>query len=114
MDEFLRWLPVALLVINFFIAWGLWSLKKQFVSHSECSANRENCGNNKNQADEKASVRLNKLEADVNALPTRLEFIDLSNKMGDMVGELGKLRGRLGGVNRAVDLLSQHHLQEKL
>ena len=51
------------------------------------------------------------LESDIRHLPSRQELSDLSNKIGSLTENLGRLDGRLSGINRAVDLLNQHHLR---
>ncbi len=118
MDLLLRWLPVVILVIQMLMVWVLWSLKQQFMSRTECTLQRQGCGSSKELAVEKvgvqitkAGVRINALETDVHALPSRMEFIDLTNKIERLTEKLGTVDGRLGGINRAVDLLNQHHLK---
>ncbi len=111
MDEVLRWLPVLVLVVQILMVWGLWSLKQQFMSRNECTLLRAGCGKSRERADEKAGVRLNGLETNVHALPSRVEFVELGNKIERLSEKLGTVDGRLTGINRAVDLLNQHHLR---
>jgi len=110
-DDFLRWLPVVILVIQGLMAWGLWSLRQQFMTRAECGKTRQTCGNNKDESLAKTSGRLSGLEANVHALPSRAEFICLSKDIKDLTEKLGTVDGRLGGINRAVDLLNLHHLK---
>ena len=122
MDLILHWLPVVVLVLQVLMVWGLWSLKQQFMTRHECSQLRQGCVNSRDRRVDKdssrltnletrASDRLNVLEKDVNALPSRLEFVDLRKEMGNLSEKLGKLDGRLSGINRVVDLLNQYHLK---
>ena len=54
--------------------------------------------------------RLTKLESDSGHIPSRLEMGSLSDKISGLSRELGKLEGRLTGINRAVDLMNEHLL----
>ena len=54
--------------------------------------------------------RTKMLELGIRELPSRDELNTLSKNIGDLTEKLGKLDGRLTGINRAVDLLNQHHL----
>jgi len=54
--------------------------------------------------------RLTVLETDIRHLPARREMADLGEKIANLNKNLGVLEGRLSGINRAVDLLNQHHL----
>lgn len=51
------------------------------------------------------------LEADIRHLPSRQDLSNLSDKISSLTEKLGTLDGRLTGINRAVDLLNQHHLR---
>jgi chromosome segregation ATPase len=51
------------------------------------------------------------LESDIRHLPSRKDMADLLDKIGALTEKLGTLDGRLTGINRAVDLLNQHHLR---
>ncbi len=64
----------------------------------------ENCGNHKK--------RTSVLEIDIRDLPSRTELSDLAKMIGSLTEKLGTLDGRLTGINRAVDLLNEHHLKE--
>ncbi len=55
--------------------------------------------------------RITGLERDVHHLPSREEISKLSDQIGSLTEKLGTLDGRLSGINRAVDLLNQHHLR---
>lgn len=67
------------------------------------------CGDHK-QRTEVLEKGHTSLQAEVNHLPSRHDLSDLSKQIGSLTEKLGTLDGRLGGINRAVDLLNQHHL----
>ena len=60
---------------------------------------------------ERRLLRITELERDVHHLPSREEISKLSDQIGSLTEKLGTLDGRLTGINRAVDLLNQHHLR---
>lgn len=107
MDLLLRWLPVVILVVQGLMAWALWSLKQQFVSHREC----DGCKTESREQKGKLEGKIATLGENVHSLPPRSELKDLSDKIGSLSEKLGHLDGRLSGINRAVDLLNQHHLR---
>ncbi|PLX49131.1 MAG: hypothetical protein C0613_08390 [Desulfobulbaceae bacterium] len=107
MEMVLRWLPVVILVVQALMAWGMWSLKQSFVSQATCEDRRAA----RTKKDERAEERLTSVELAVTALPSRPELHDLGSKIARLTENLGRLDGRLSGVNRAVDLLNQHHLR---
>lgn len=51
------------------------------------------------------------LQADVKHLPTRKDLADLSGKIGQLTEKLANLDGKLTGIDRAVNLLNEHHLR---
>ena len=106
MDDLLRWLPVIILFVQVVMAWVLWSLKQSFISRREC----EDCRKEAEKKKEKTDTRVGAIETGVHKLPERSELQELSNKIGRLTEKLGKLDGRLTGINRAVDLLNQHHI----
>lgn len=110
-EFFLRLLPVVTFFVQLLLVWVVWSLRKEFMTTKACSEKRRACGSDKDTADDKAFEKIDSLKDKVNMLPSRLEFIALSDKMESLLKELGELSGRLGVINRAVDLLNQHHLK---
>ena len=106
-DDLFRWLPVDSIVVQAVMGWGLWSLKQQFVSRREC----DDCRKETAKKVDKADDRINDIDSDVGKLPERHELTDLSSQIVSLTEKLGKLDGRLAGINRAVDLLNQHHLR---
>ena len=51
------------------------------------------------------------MQADLEHLPAREDLADLAKEIGRLTEKLATLDGRLTGINRAVDLLNQHHLR---
>ncbi len=96
----LRWWPLPFFLIQMVMAWGMWSLGQKFVSR--CDYERDM---------DKHIARVTELEQGAYKSPTRDEVKDLSDKLGGLGEKLSRIDGRLTGINRAVDLLNQHHLR---
>ncbi len=107
LNGLLRWWPLPFFLIQMIMAWGMWSLAQKFVSRTDC----KDCKSGVEDRGEKSNNRLAALESNVNALPSRDEVRELSDKIGRLSEKLGRVDGRLIGINRAVDLLNQHHLR---
>jgi len=101
------WISVAQLIINASI--GIWGylLNKNRVTNDRITklenALAEKCS--------KHHDRTARLEIDINQLPSKPEICNLTNKIDRLSEKLATVDGRLGGINRAVDLLNQHHLR---
>lgn len=54
--------------------------------------------------------KFTRLEVDVEHLPTHHDIHGLLKTLSDFRAEVGELAGKLGGVNRAVDLINRHLL----
>ncbi|OGB77382.1 MAG: hypothetical protein A2496_04480 [Burkholderiales bacterium RIFOXYC12_FULL_60_6] len=107
MDELFRWWPLIIFLSQGLLAWFVWSLKQQFISRADC----KDCKKDRSAADHEASDRIEDVEDDVGKLATRDEMAALGNKIERLSEKIGNLDGRLSGINRAVDLLNQHHLK---
>ncbi|MBM9605954.1 DUF2730 family protein [Desulfopila inferna] len=88
------------------------SALEEMVSGHAVSIKTINDAKKKKDGDcDKRLQRITDLEKDVHHLPSRQELTELSGKIGTLTEKLGTLDGRLSGINRAVDLLNQHHLR---
>lgn len=77
----------------------------------EAEAKREaGCEKHKERT-EKLELDQKEMQIDIRHLPSRQDLADLSKQIGGLTEKLGTLDGRLTGINRAVDLLNQHHLR---
>ena len=50
------------------------------------------------------------IESKVDSMPGHNEVKELSDRINVLQGTISELNGRLGGINRAVDLLNEHHI----
>jgi uncharacterized coiled-coil protein SlyX len=51
---------------------------------------------------------LNRLQSEVNHLPSRAEIAKLNDNMTNLTEKMGKFEGRLDGLNRLADLINEH------
>ena len=102
LEALARLWPLLFFVTQAVMAWALWSLKKQFVSRDEYERDTE-----------KRDQRLCELEKGSYSAPSREEIRALSEQIGTLTEKLATIDGRLTGINRAVDLLNQHHLRTR-
>ncbi len=86
-------------------------LEKKVVEHSASLGDMIAASEKKETDCDRRLQRITQLERDVHHLPSREELSDLSNKIGSLTEKLGTLDGRLTGINRAVDLLNEHHIK---
>ena len=56
--------------------------------------------------------RTERLEREISNMPSRPEIQRLNDNIGTLSQDIGKLQGQLGGVNRAVDLINQHLINQ--
>ncbi len=86
---------------------------EEIVSSHELSINQIAADKERKDTEcDRRLQRITELEHDVLRLPSRDEISKLSDQIGSLSKELSELSGRLSGINRAVDLLSEHHLKE--
>lgn len=78
---------------------------------NEAKAKRESSCEKHQQRTIDLESKQTELQSDIRHLPSRQEISELSNRIGSLTENLGRLDGRLSGINRAVDLLNQHHLR---
>lgn len=107
MDWLLRWWPVLLFVTQGMLCWFVWSLKQQFISRADC----KDCKKDRDADDEKASGKVEAVKDGLAKLAGKEEVRALSETVSRLTETVGNLNGRLTGINRAVDLLNQHHLR---
>lgn len=94
------WADIGQWVFNAIVAGYLWVNQRRQATTTQIENAYKQIAVN-----EKDIVRL---RADFNALPNRGEFIELGKEIRALTGELSETKGRLSGINRAVDLINEH------
>lgn len=114
-----EWGPtISLLVLacQLLIAWGLWSLRKQFVSQAHCDKRCKEDDASK-QAMEK---RQTELETAQRAMPTGKDVSAITERLGGIEGDMKAMLATMQGqaqvmnrIERPLNLLMEHHLKGK-
>lgn len=103
---------LVVLSVQLLLAWFIWSMRKEFQSRTGCERNREKLGLELRLPSAKTIADVEALKLQVAKLPDRKEIQEFTNNVVSLNSALGELKGRLEGINRAVDLMNQHHLRE--
>ena len=53
-----------------------------------------------------------KIRGDLRVLPSQTQFVELSKEIRSLTKELSETKGRLNGINRAVDLINEFLIQQ--
>ena len=56
--------------------------------------------------------RIIKLRGELTNMPSQTQFIELSKEIRGLTKELSETKGRLNGINRAVDLINEFLIQQ--
>lgn len=97
------WFSVGQWIFNVLIAVYLWISRKQTATNKRVEKINSELSNRINET-EKSLIRVC---TDLEHLPHQKQFDKLSTDITSLTKELGKLDGRLGGINRAVDLINE-------
>ncbi|WP_028319335.1 hypothetical protein [Desulfobulbus elongatus] len=74
---------------------------------------QEKCSSHQNQTGQLDRGMI-AVQAELRHLPGKKEIDMLTRQIGDMNEKMGRMDGRLAGINRAVDLMNQHLLKVDL
>ncbi len=122
-DEWRFWFDVAQMAataaIGIFVWWDRYNNKtSEKITDLEDAVNEHAVNitamartvEKKEAAWEKRMAHINKLERDLGQVPSRQELCDLTHQISLLTEKVGTMDGRLKGISRAVDLLTDHHL----
>jgi len=107
LDDFWKYLPLAVAALQLLLLWAQWSLKKQFVSQDECRGRCKKLGDK--QATLEAAHQAMPSDDDLEVIQNRLSGIE-----GDLKGVLATLKGQaetMQRIERPLNLLLEHHLR---
>lgn len=124
MEEFfLRWWPIALVLFQAALAWVIWSMRKQFLTHDDFDvykAQHDEVHEGIGQQLVAGLQQFTRIEAELKHLPTRKDIEDLRSSVAAVDRGVVKLDGsirvvaaKLGAVEKPVDMLMGHHLDEE-
>lgn len=93
------WIWLGQMGFNVLIGVYLWQYRKHAATNSKVDA-----VNARVECAEKDIIRI---EGVISALPSQAKIESLSHDIRALAGELSETRGRLSGINRAVDLINE-------
>lgn len=99
MEDYLRWWPVLLVVLNVVMLWVSWSVRQAFTPRAEVHQEM----NDLKGLLAKHHERISRLELQLEDLPKRVET--LLEKVGGISTGQGVMGERLAGVKAAVERL---------
>ena len=102
-NEPMAWIAVAQMIYNFVIGVYLWINRRYQATNKRVDEVKEDL-TLRIEDTERALVRVS---TDVSHLPNRAEINSLRDDIRQLTGELSETKGRLNGINRAVDLINE-------
>lgn len=99
------WADIGQWAFNVLVALYLYFSRRNEKTHQEAMDKVEQACEKIDQHD-RDIIRLK-------ALPSTQQFNRLGDQMGALSAELNELKGRLSGINRAVDLMNEHLLNRE-
>jgi cellobiose-specific phosphotransferase system component IIA len=107
-------LSLVLVVVQGLLAWGLWSLRKQFVGQEQCGARCQAMAQTQAQLAQDQA----KLEQAQKALPTAAEVQGMQVQLTEIEGNVKVVMATMQGqaelmqrIERPLNLLLEHHLR---
>lgn len=131
-DSVLKYWPIVIVVIQFFMMWAQWSLRKEFVTHTDLAKavseaiKSASFGDSNIQEDieslrtdhhslhervtEGIDKRLLRLEENIKHMPTHQDLTRLHQRMDDFNAGQQKIVGSLDGLKHTMNLIQQYLL----
>lgn len=91
-QDFWRYLPALVLLVQVLMAWIMWSLRQSFVSKKDCEGCRE-----------KLEARVSKNEQALHGLPDNEALHDLALSVTELAGDLRTMGERISGVAKSME-----------
>lgn len=102
------WLSVGQWAFNLLIALFLWHSRR----HQATNSRLETLEQSITQRVEKAEKDLLTVRGCVDHLPSQAQIEKVGADMRALSSDLGEMRGRIQGINRAVDIINQYLIEQ--
>lgn len=103
-----------MLMFQGFLAWGLWSLRKQFVSRDQCDEKSKEHTDGRTELEKQQAV----IKQAQDMAPSGTEMKAINKRLGDIEGDIKALRvsskaqaETMDRIERPVNILLEHHLR---
>src|SRR3546814_4528546 len=108
MEDWLKYWPVVVVVINALMLWAGWSMRKAFATKVDLDEVTKTLGKHGN--------RIGLIERDMQHLPTKDDMHNLKLELSEVVGELSEVRADYRHVmqqqGRIEAVLTRHRSEE--
>jgi uncharacterized coiled-coil protein SlyX len=91
-QDYWRYLPLLVLLVQLVVGWIQWSLQKGFVGKKDCADCRE-----------KLEARVSKNEQALHGLPNNEALHELAISVTELAGDLRTMGERISGVDRSLE-----------
>ncbi|CUW41126.1 conserved protein of unknown function (Bacteriophage Mu, Gp25 5-119) [Magnetospirillum sp. XM-1] len=122
MDAFLNWWPVLLVIVQGVLAWVLWSMRHQFVLQDEFESYKTDHDTDHGEIDAKLAAGKNqftRIESELKHLPNRGDIDELKAQLHQvdkglvrLTGSVNVVAAKLGAVEKPVDLMMRHAIED--
>lgn len=98
MDNFYKYVPIGLFILQLLMAWAFWSLQSAFVSKDHC----DDCQKDTSKIINGLKVKTQDVEANLKNVPSVKNIHDLSLQISTMAGDIRSLSEILERVEQKV------------
>ncbi|HSV28627.1 MAG TPA: hypothetical protein VLL76_03685 [Candidatus Omnitrophota bacterium] len=104
-DVFLKWWPVLVVVLNLFVLWVGWSMRKQFVTNDQFDVFQEKHSKEHDRLDEalaRGEREFTLIKTELEHLPTREDLDGIKESLSDLTATMAGLKEAVDGIKKAV------------
>lgn len=98
MDDFYKYFPIGIFIVQLLMGWLFWSLKREFVSQKYC----DGCQNQLAESVNQLKARTQRTEDNLQSLPNSQSIHSLSLQLEKMAGNIHTLTEILERVEQKV------------
>lgn len=92
------WADIGQWVFNAIVALYLWLHRRNQATVEQVDQNEKD---------------ILELRVGLKTLPSQNQIAGMTREIKTLIGEVGEMKGRLGGINRAVDLMNEHLINKE-
>lgn len=95
LEPLLKYWPIALFLLNLFLVWVIWSMRKEFATKADLAPIQGELA--------KIDKRVSQVESDLDDLPTRDELAAVKTMMAELRGDLKVNSAEVKGLRELFD-----------
>lgn len=104
-DLFLKWWPVLVVVLNLFVLWVGWSMRKQFVTNDKFDKYQETHNQEHDKLDDamaRGEREFTLIKTELEHLPTREDLDGIKESLSDLTATMAGLKEAVDGIKKSV------------